>query len=341
MKRLLIGVLALCLIVSACGSSSVDEKNPKSFKPVTTNKQGSVTFHSCSGLECGKISVPMDYKKTKGRKIAIAIVKKPADVPSKRIGILLVNPGGPGASGIDLVKNAATSIFSQDILDRFDIIGWDPRGVGLSTHVNCGDKLDSLFSGIDYSPDNEQEIQKLKDANAQFGKECEKDDATLLPHLSTIESAQDMDSIRAALGEKQLNYLGFSYGTALGQVYATKFPKNFRTMVIDGVIDMEEKPLDTASEQAVGFEDALNSFLNTAQNIVVPTHKEKTLQRNTPILLLKLMLRRFLQQRIPDFPLGQRSSILERRTISILEWADGKVWMLHSPKLKIINLTIS
>lgn len=261
MKKILAGILIASFIVAGC---SINKKDENSTTTTTAKKQmqGKVEFEKCGQLQCATISVPMNYKKPKGRKIKIALAKLSAADPAKRIGVLLVNPGGPGASGIDLVRSSANFIFTQEMRDQFDIIGWDPRGVGASTKVACARDLDFLFDGVDYSPDTDAELAKLKEVNESFGKKCEKADKELLPFLSTENSVKDMDSIRKELGEKQINYLGFSYGTVLGQIYATNYPKNFRTMVIDGVVDLEADPVDISKEQTIGFEDALNNFFD-------------------------------------------------------------------------------
>ena len=252
-------VIIVCLFAASCsGSNNENSKTPTSGK----NLQGKVEFEKCGEFECAKISVPMYYKKPKGRMIDIAITKKSASNKKKRIGVLLVNPGGPGGSGIEFVKKNSSFLFSEELQDSFDIIGWDPRGVGKSTKPNCSRSLDKLFEDQDYSPDSEAELAALKEANSWIGKRCNKADSKLLPNLSTEDSVRDMESIRKALGEEKINYLGFSYGTALGQLYATLFPNGFRTMVIDGVLDLGLDPEKTAIEQIIGFEDSLNEFFN-------------------------------------------------------------------------------
>jgi len=251
--------IILCLVLAGCSSTSKKSSTTTTAKKII---QGKVEFEQCGSFECATISVPMNYDKPKGRKIDIAITKKPAADKSKRIGVLIVNPGGPGGSGIDFVKQNSSFLFTDEVLDRFDIIGWDPRGVGLSTRPECAESLDTLFKGIDYSPDDQAELDALLEANRWLGEQCDEADSDLLPFLSTQDSVRDIESIRQALGEEKINYLGFSYGTALGQIYATQFPNSFRTMVVDGVIDLELDPEKTAIEQIVGFEDSLNEFFN-------------------------------------------------------------------------------
>lgn len=254
------------LLVAALSITGCSNNNGKASTTTTETKAVSkANFTECGANLCADIEVPMDYENPSGRKLTIAMVKKPAARPSERIGVLLVNPGGPGASGIETVNNAASSIFSQEILDRFDIIGWDPRGAGDSSRLNCAKSLDYLFDGVDYSPDSDEEIAKLKEVNKRFGQDCKNDDKRLLRHLSSEETVKDMDEIRKSLGENEINYLGYSYGTALGQLYAQEFPKNFRTMVLDGVLDLAADPVATMKEQAIGFDDAMSSFFEYCQ----------------------------------------------------------------------------
>lgn len=256
MKKILIIVLCAIFVLSACS----DDKNSKSDETTTTvPKVGKVAYEECGKYLCATIKVPLNYDKPKGRKINIAIKTLSAADPKKRKGILLINPGGPGASGVEFV-GTVESLVSREILDSFDIVGWDPRGVGESSKPACSTKLDYLFDGVDYSPDNDTEKEKLIDVNKQFGEECVGDDKDLAAHIDTIESAKDMDEIRQALGEKQINYLGYSYGTALGQIYSTLFPKNYRSIVIDGVLNVGLDPLQTTGDQAIAFENAFRSF---------------------------------------------------------------------------------
>lgn len=262
MKKTLSLLIVIILLVGAC---SIGSKKTTTSSTDPTVELDDINFEACGILECATLAVPMNYKKPKGRKIDIAMAKMPAQDPARRIGVLLVNPGGPGASGIEMVQGYGSALFPQDIKDRFDIIGWDPRGVGSSTKVQCSSNLDFLFDDIDYSPDTDDEIKDLKKVNRLLGQKCEEEDEDLLPFLGTDNSVKDMDSIRKALGEKQINYLGFSYGSSLGQQYAARYPKNFRTMVIDGVVDIGADPKTISEEQAIGFESSLNSFFESCE----------------------------------------------------------------------------
>ena len=259
MKKIFIVLLCALFVLSACSNDGKDNDETTTTKAVP--KVGKVDYKKCGQYFCATIKVPLDYSKPKGRKIDIAIRTAKAQDPEKRIGILLVNPGGPGASGAEFVESVE-SLVSKNIRDSFDIVGWDPRGVGDSSKPACSTKLDYLFTAVDYSPDDEAEKEKLIATNKQFGEECVGDDKDLAAHIDTIESAKDMDEIRQALGEKKINYLGYSYGTALGQIYSTLFPKNYRSIVIDGVLDVGSDPLQTTGDQAIAFEKSFESFFD-------------------------------------------------------------------------------
>ena len=247
--------LCLMLLFAACSNDKKPDDKQSSFKPV-------IKFKDCDPYDCGTMEVPMDYRNIDGRKIKIELIRKPAENKKQKLGVLLVNPGGPGASGMNIVRDSASAVFPPEILERFDIIGWDPRGAGKSSKVTCDTNLDFLFEGVDYSPDNEAEREKLVEVNTLLGEKCEEEDAELLKFLDTESSVRDMDEMRKALGEDEINFLGFSYGSSLGQIYATLFPDNFRTMVIDGIIDLAETAKETSAEQVRGFENSIGNFFD-------------------------------------------------------------------------------
>jgi pimeloyl-ACP methyl ester carboxylesterase len=213
-------------------------------------------------FECATLAVPLDYANPGGRQITLALARLPAADPAHRIGSLLINPGGPGGSGVDFLESSADSIFSKVLRDRFDIVGFDPRGVGASTPVTCldGPALDRL-NALDPTPDTPAERQALIDGAREFDQACVRSSGDLLPYMSTTDAARDMDRIRAALGETKLTYFGFSYGTFLGTVYAGLFPGNVRALVLDGAIDPAQSFDQRNEAQAAGFAHALNAFL--------------------------------------------------------------------------------
>ena len=210
-------------------------------------------------MQCADVKVPLDYKKPGGKTITIAMAKVPA-ANGKPIGSLFVNPGGPGESGIDLVSGA-DKIFSKALRDQYDIVGFDPRGVGSSTAVDCvsdaelGKYLDSEF---DLST---PEGKKAEKAQAEkFAKGCKDKSGDLLAHVGTESAARDLDVLRGLVGDKKLNYFGFSYGTSLGGMYANLFPKKAGRLVLDGALDPQFGGARMGYEQTIGFEKALERY---------------------------------------------------------------------------------
>lgn len=198
---------------------------------------------------------------SKGAKVInLALFRVKANEPSRRIGVLLVNPGGPGGSGFDAARSLA-SYLPTTITDRFDIIGWDPRGTGRSTHVQCGNRLDYLFNR-DTAPDSDAERRELESVARRFADACAARNGDLLSHVSSFDTVRDMESIRRALGETKINYLGYSYGTFIGALYAREYPMHVRSMVLDGAVDPAVSQETALIEQATGLGRALNLFFN-------------------------------------------------------------------------------
>jgi pimeloyl-ACP methyl ester carboxylesterase len=177
-----------------------------------------------------------------------------------RIGALLTNPGGPGTDALWIAQQAE-EIFPDSILEHFDIVSWDPRGVGRSTAVECSDDLDYLWSP-DHSPDTAAEVRDNVTAARRFAAECEARSGRILPYVSSRATVRDMDTIRQALGDDKISYLGFSYGTYLGALYADTYPTHVRAMVLDGAVDPALSPEASGEQQAVGFDRALDDFLD-------------------------------------------------------------------------------
>ena len=217
-------------------------------------------FDYGDGTQDATLYVPLDYDDPNGEQIGLYVVRHLAADPARRIGTLLVNPGGPGYGGSGLAF-AADNIYGQALLDRFDIVGWDPRGTGFSEPaVDCVEDYDHYF-GLDSSPDTDDERQDLIDVGTEFAAACERKNGDLLAHLGTTDSARDMDAIRQALGEATISYFGFSYGSELGATWATMFPDTVRAAVLDGAIDPTVGYLEQNIQQAAGFEATFNEFL--------------------------------------------------------------------------------
>ena len=211
-------------------------------------------------IDRGTLDVPLDYDAPDGEQIDIAVSRRPAGTPDERLGVLLVNPGGPGSSGIEFASMAGL-IFPREVLDHFDLIGFDPRGVGDSTDVRCGDgELMDRFTAADPVPPTPEVAAEVEAVIREFADACEADSGDLLPHINTEASARDMDRIREALGEEQITYIGFSYGTLLGATYAELFPERIRAFVLDGGYSRSLSAGALSEGQAVGFERSIDAF---------------------------------------------------------------------------------
>jgi len=216
----------------------------------------------CGGLyRCARLEVPVDYGRPSAGTIRISVIRVPAEGPGDRIGSLIVNPGGPGVSGVDYARQAR-SVITRPVRQRYDIVGFDPRGVGESAPVDCLDDRElDRFLGIDGSPDNEAEKQALIRESRSFAEACGRQAAGLLRHVSTADVARDVDVLRAVLGEPRLYYLGASYGTFIGATYAELFPGRVGRLALDGAVDPGVSGEEVSLVQARGFEQALTAFV--------------------------------------------------------------------------------
>ncbi|MDN5763064.1 MAG: alpha/beta hydrolase [Microlunatus sp.] len=190
--------------------------------------------------QCGTVKLPLDYDRPRGAKTEVALLRVRAKDPKRRIGALFVNPGGPGASGVQFAA-AAPDFLSTEMLARFDIVGIDPRGTNFSDNVACwrnfGAQAAALAGMAVPFPYTNPETRDYVASARKFGKACSTTGRPLSSHMSTAQVARDMDVLRRTLGDRTLTYLGFSYGTYLGQVYANLFPDRVRAIAIDGVLD--------------------------------------------------------------------------------------------------------
>lgn len=244
------------LIATACNSSpNVSHSTPSIVPP------GSVAWTDCGdGFQCGTLQVPLDYLHPDAGTIGIAMIRKPATDPASRIGSLLINPGGPGFSGIEYERGSAAGLVNLNT--RFDLVSFDPRGVGQSTPVRCFDgPQEDVFNALDSVLDDPVEKQAAIQANTDFAAGCAQRSAKVLPFVDTTSAARDMDLMRAALGDAKINYLGFSYGTLLGETYAHLFPTHIRALALDAVEDPSLSPNDLLLAYVTGFEANLQAFL--------------------------------------------------------------------------------
>ncbi|MGE0220714.1 alpha/beta hydrolase [Mycolicibacterium sp.] len=211
--------------------------------------------------QCGTVAVPFDYAKPQGPQAQLAIIRVPAS--GQRIGALVVNPGGPGASAVDTVASMGAALADTEIGRRFDLVGIDPRGVGHSTpELRC--RTDAEFDAYraeplaDYSPAGVAHIEAVY---RRFADQClDRMGADFLANVGTAAAVRDMDVVRQALGDEQISYLGFSYGTQLGAVYAERYPERVRAMVLDGAVDPSLDPVTETLNQTAGFQQAFDRY---------------------------------------------------------------------------------
>lgn len=211
------------------------------------------------GFECARLEVPIDYRAPADGTIRLALVRLPAAGDAR--GSLVLNPGGPGASGVDYAR-AAESVVSAAVRERYDIVGFDPRGVARSAPISClTDAELDRFLAIDGSPDDPAEEEALSAEWQALGQGCLADRPALTGHVGTRDVARDLDVLRAVLGDRRLNYLGKSYGTYIGTTYAERFPRRVGRVVLDGQLDPAATGEQIARGQAAGFHRAFRSFL--------------------------------------------------------------------------------
>ncbi|MEV7775112.1 alpha/beta hydrolase [Kitasatospora sp. NPDC086791] len=221
--------------------------------------QGSGTAPAAD-WQCATLKAPLDHTKPDGPTIDLALIRSKAKDEQHRIGSLLFNFGGPGASGVATLPALAPTYASLNT--RYDLVGFDPRGVGASAGVTClGDRAMDASAAVDSTPENPAAVKALDDSNAQFVAACEHNSAAVLPYVDTESAARDMDLMRQVLGDPKLSYFGISYGTQLGGVYAHLFPQEVGRMVLDSVVDPTKDPQQSALGQAQGFQLALDDFM--------------------------------------------------------------------------------
>ena len=210
------------------------------------------------GFQCSELTVPIDYARPNGPTMDVAVIRKQASGTHR--GSLIINPGGPGASGVDYARNAAGQF--AGVTSSFDLVSFDPRGVARSRPIRCvtSEQLDAFVHG-DPTPDDAGEREELVRASKEFADACWKQNGNYLSHVGTIDAARDMDVLRAALGDRKLTFYGASYGTYLGAKYAQLFPKRIRAMVLDGALDPRQPTSAENRVQAIGFETNLRDFL--------------------------------------------------------------------------------
>lgn len=254
--------------IASPDTSTADTTEPTDSSADTTTTGAPIEFDFTiewtgelePGIEQGYLEVPRDYSDPSAGTFRLYLVRHLAD-EGERIGSLLVNPGGPGFGG-SILAMVADQVYGDDLIRSFDIIGWDPRGTGLSEPaIDCIDDYDYFYSGTDITPDDDAERQQLVDLAKELADSCVERSGDILPYVGTNNSARDMDAIRQALGEETISYFGFSYGSELGAVWATLFPDTVRAAVLDGAADPDATLDEGGIQQSEGFENSINTFL--------------------------------------------------------------------------------
>ncbi|MGX1541738.1 alpha/beta hydrolase [Streptomyces adustus] len=283
---------AAALLVVGCssGSSSDNDKNDTGTSGATTSSGPSssdasaktpalpasltsqkVAWGPCKATadspapgddwQCARLKTPLDWAKPEGRTIDLAIIRSKAR-GGDRIGSLLFNFGGPGGSGVSTMPSYASIVSA--LHERYDLVSWDPRGVGASGGVRCrGDRQIQAAEAIDVTPDTPAEEQAYFQDATDFGQGCKKAAGDLMAHVSTTDTARDMDLMRQVLGDAKMHYFGISYGTELGGVYAHLFPGNVGRLILDAVVDPSADTVGHAENQTRGFQRALNDYLES------------------------------------------------------------------------------
>ena len=293
-RSLLTGLLATLIILAAACSSNSDKPTPTVSPPSTTASAATVAVTAALPVEtpsavtttpppeptatlspapaidwqpcdsgpfdCADYDVPLDYSNPNAGTITLALRRLPAADPSQRVGLLFANPGGPGGSTIDILSGWARSL-PNEVRDRFDVILFDPRGVGHSSPLICHDNIQQLI-GLNPYPATDEDWKTIEEATKQQVNQCEQVGGDILPFLGTKDVARDMDRIREAEGEDTITYFGYSYGTTLGQVYADMFPTHVRAMVLDGAVDVSLDNDTRGLEQTLAFEAAFHRYLD-------------------------------------------------------------------------------
>lgn len=271
---LVAGLAAASVALSGCLYTLIPESRPSSTASPAPDTDGvaadllpfyeqTLSWSDCDGLECTMVTAPLDWTDPGAGEIELSVIRQRA-LSGEPIGSLLTNPGGPGASGVGLIRDSIGFAVGTPLQEQFDVIGFDPRGVGESTAVRCLDAsgMDAYLFDIPADPrGSDGWTAERTEWNQEFSAACEANSDGILPFITTENAARDMDLLRAVLGDAELNYLGYSYGTFLGATYAQLYPERVGRLVLDGAIDPSVSGMDVSTTQAIGFESALRAYM--------------------------------------------------------------------------------
>ncbi|MEU8421471.1 alpha/beta hydrolase [Micromonospora sp. NPDC048835] len=272
-RRLLGGLSAVVAVIvalslnappSLAGTTPTKVGNGPGTATSTDGRTGRIEWQACPerpddpGTRCGTLRLPVDWARPDGETFQLALARRAATDPATRVGVLVFNPGGPGLSGVDAALTADTQLGS-DVLRRFDIVGFDPRGMVRSTPVRCSSAL--LARQPSLTPASAAEYERLRTYNRQLREDCRAHSGALFDHLDSVSVARDTDAIRAALGERRLSFYQWSYGTLIGQSYAELFPDRVRALVMDSVMDHSQGVREHFRSGAASNEALFHEFV--------------------------------------------------------------------------------
>ncbi len=269
----LAAVVASILVLTGCQLVEPDATGPASAPPEVIGDVASelepyyaqeVVWKECKDdFTCTTVEVPLDYDNPDGERIELAVIRSTTGGAQ---GSILLNPGGPGGSGYESVSQSLDAMASEALRSEYNIVGFDPRGVGRSTPVKClPDSERDAYRAETFDLETPEGVAAATKASQDFAKQCAKNSGALLGHVDTESAARDLDILRAIVGDKKLNYLGFSYGTFLGTTYAELFPETVGRMVLDGGINPANTSEEMTMGQAKGFEDAIRAYVADCQ----------------------------------------------------------------------------
>ncbi|MGA1452958.1 MAG: alpha/beta hydrolase [Pontimonas sp.] len=259
-----LGVALSAAVLAGCVAVA-DNPAENTEDPLAPYLGQEVQWSDCgAGAECATVMAPLDWDNPGvGEDVNLAVSRHSAT--GQALGSLFVNPGGPGASGYEFVLDSVDFAVSEVLRESFDVIGWDPRGVNFSSPVSCAAtdaELDYFFFGeLEAQPDTPEWDAELLAESIRFGQECQANTGELLEFVDTLSTVRDLDLLRHLVGDEQLNYLGYSYGTLIGALYIDTFPEKVGRMVLDGPVDPGASQFDLVVNQHRGFEEALEAYL--------------------------------------------------------------------------------
>lgn len=269
--------VALGIVVALSSCSLVVTSEPERLDSTPTGEtvapelqsyySQTLDWSTCHRIfQCATATAPLDWSDPQRDSIDLALVRHTAAQPQ---GSLLINPGGPGGSGVDMVRESLNFVVGQKLIDNFDIVGFDPRGVGASSAISCSansaelDRFLYQYETIEFERGSDEWLEESRQEWRELGEACLKHSGELLGYVDTTSAARDLDLLRAILGDEKLNYLGYSYGTLLGATFADLYPDKVGRLVLDGAIDPATSLEDVVEFQSVGFENALAAYLES------------------------------------------------------------------------------